>query len=330
MRNPRLVLNLAQDNGSAVGKNPSCWPVGGVFDLDRRDFHHLKHVLRLSPEREIEAFDPKLQRGFLCKLISLEPEKSQVIVLRELPLINTGRIVLIPAIIKPQYCDLIVRNCVEVGVSEIHFFKADRSSQRISSSQELGRRLSRLENVSQAALKQSGFHGTPQIAMHQNLKSVLDKVHPGRSRQISSSIDLSDSRREWRLVFVAPPNFTCAIDLITASQLFKSNAETATLTPQSAAKEARASSVGSQVSKNSNIFEVCGDSYRNVEQSLENPTQTADSYIIIGAEGGFSEEELDLAETFGYWQVTLGPKVLRAETAATVACAMVGLLGSAR
>lgn len=45
--------------------------------------------------------------------------------------------------------------------------------------------------------------------------------------------------------------------------------------------------------------------------------------ILIGAEGGFSEAEIEQAKSAGIYPVTLGKRILRAETAAIVACAIV-------
>lgn len=44
--------------------------------------------------------------------------------------------------------------------------------------------------------------------------------------------------------------------------------------------------------------------------------------LFIGAEGGFAEEEIALARAHGATTVTLGPRILRAETAAVVAAAL--------
>ena len=38
--------------------------------------------------------------------------------------------------------------------------------------------------------------------------------------------------------------------------------------------------------------------------------------MVVGSEGGFSEEEFELARSLGYAGVTLGKRILRAETAA--------------
>ncbi|MFH0808881.1 MAG: 16S rRNA (uracil(1498)-N(3))-methyltransferase [Pseudomonadota bacterium] len=43
--------------------------------------------------------------------------------------------------------------------------------------------------------------------------------------------------------------------------------------------------------------------------------------LLVGPEGGFSSPEVDLAAAAGFTAVRLGPRVLRAETAALAACA---------
>ncbi|RPJ00584.1 MAG: 16S rRNA (uracil(1498)-N(3))-methyltransferase, partial [Chloroflexi bacterium] len=45
--------------------------------------------------------------------------------------------------------------------------------------------------------------------------------------------------------------------------------------------------------------------------------------LIIGPEGGFSDEEIELAGQYGVIPVTLGPRILRAETAAIAAAMLV-------
>lgn len=45
--------------------------------------------------------------------------------------------------------------------------------------------------------------------------------------------------------------------------------------------------------------------------------------LFIGPEGGFSDEEVELAESLGAAVVGLGPRVLRSETAALAACAVI-------
>ena len=45
--------------------------------------------------------------------------------------------------------------------------------------------------------------------------------------------------------------------------------------------------------------------------------------VLIGPEGGFSEEEAQLAESSGFKLCSLGPRILRAETASITACSLI-------
>jgi 16S rRNA (uracil1498-N3)-methyltransferase len=66
------------------------------------------------------------------------------------------------------------------------------------------------------------------------------------------------------------------------------------------------------------FFERHGD--RSLGSLLAEPRPTA---LLVGPEGGFTESEMDAARTAGFVAVGLGPRILRAETAAIVAVALV-------
>ncbi len=52
---------------------------------------------------------------------------------------------------------------------------------------------------------------------------------------------------------------------------------------------------------------------------------TDEIQLLIGAEGGLSQEEIDLATTHGFQSIVLGPRILRTETAALTAIAAMQL-----
>ncbi len=62
------------------------------------------------------------------------------------------------------------------------------------------------------------------------------------------------------------------------------------------------------------------------EITLQHLPENAETYLIIGPEGGLAEGERLLATKHGYLRATLGSKTLRTETAAIVATAVVHLL----
>lgn len=49
---------------------------------------------------------------------------------------------------------------------------------------------------------------------------------------------------------------------------------------------------------------------------LELMSLSGSTAIVVGSEGGFSEDEFALSKTLGFLQITLGKRILRAETAA--------------
>ena len=64
---------------------------------------------------------------------------------------------------------------------------------------------------------------------------------------------------------------------------------------------------------------------RNLGSLAENspPLSVA---VLIGPEGGFEASEVALAQGFGFLPVTLGPRILRTETAGMVLAAWLQLL----
>ncbi len=67
-----------------------------------------------------------------------------------------------------------------------------------------------------------------------------------------------------------------------------------------------------------------GEKVRGIREVLKNPkTRNAlEVSIFIGPEGGFSSSEVELARSCGIVPVSLGRRILRAETAGLVAAAV--------
>ena len=56
--------------------------------------------------------------------------------------------------------------------------------------------------------------------------------------------------------------------------------------------------------------------------NIQNGHSTVDTYIVIGPEGGFSQEEITLMINHDFLPVSLGENVLRTDTAAMLACGL--------
>jgi len=60
-----------------------------------------------------------------------------------------------------------------------------------------------------------------------------------------------------------------------------------------------------------------------IAEALRHRPKPTSALIVIGPEGGFTEEEIHTAELAGFVQVSLGKRRLRTETAALVASSWV-------
>jgi 16S rRNA (uracil1498-N3)-methyltransferase len=58
------------------------------------------------------------------------------------------------------------------------------------------------------------------------------------------------------------------------------------------------------------------------ESKSSSPKREKKIMIVTGPEGGFEKEEIEYAMSFGFVPVRLGPRILKAETAAIAACAI--------
>ncbi len=66
-----------------------------------------------------------------------------------------------------------------------------------------------------------------------------------------------------------------------------------------------------------------GEHDLGLREALQQVPPSKEINLFIGPEGGFSEEEITTAKEFGVTPVTLGPRILRAETAGLAAAAAV-------
>ena len=71
--------------------------------------------------------------------------------------------------------------------------------------------------------------------------------------------------------------------------------------------------------------EEADERFASVAAAVNDMTSGEECLVLVGPEGGFSPEEVDLAEQTGFRRVSLGKRRLRTETAAIVVCSAVML-----
>jgi len=62
------------------------------------------------------------------------------------------------------------------------------------------------------------------------------------------------------------------------------------------------------------------------ERPKNAPAEPTSIMMVVGPEGGFSADEVEQARSYGFAIAGMGPRILRAQTAAVAACALVQCL----
>lgn len=253
---------------------------GSRVILGGEENHHLKNVLRLRRGELFEGFEPKSGVAYLCEITDTQGETTEASVVTALETESLSRLVLLLGAPKPATLDFAVEKAVELGASELHIFRSERSQ---ADKRRFDERNERLNRVICSAVKQCRSSCLPTLTLYEDLSTALFSLHPG---QLCPG--------ENRLMF-------CAL-------------------PESAGR------VRSNVIRD--IFTAPSDISRSgpAPVSLEKQTATADFYVLIGPEGGLTQAEMDHAAEFGYRAATLGPNVLRTETAVILALGLIRLL----
>lgn len=253
------------------------------------EYHHLRHVLRLKVGDNIEAVVQQTEQpasSFRCKLETILDTEAQAQILSEIPQPRLPAVSLVVGLVKPSRCDWIVEKAIELGVSRIIFFAGERTQGHRGKQD----RRDRFMRVAHAATKQAGLPTTsncPNITVSSSLKNALE--------------ELGDDTKICKILLL-PEN-----DLEKTSEQEKISGNTKHLVPTPS--EPLASSEHLKPP--------------SLKLILENTRENADFFLLIGPEGGFSAEERVIASHYGYLEATLGPRVLRTETAAVVAMGFV-------
>jgi 16S rRNA (uracil1498-N3)-methyltransferase len=263
---------------------------GDQVDIIDSEHHQLKSVLRLKTNQEVILVNSATFKNFLGKIIEIQDEKTVTEVISEINLDSElPRIHLVSASIKPANNDFILEKAVELGATSVSVFNSEHSS-LIISPQKKEQRLARLEKISAVAAKQSGSQIKPEIYIDSSLPEALSRLH-GESPKRGNS--------EFRLALLSPGK-------------------------ESSIKKNKESQLVTEYFNNFKLPE--SNTVTKLENNPENAEKHIDTFVLVGPEGGFSSAEFVEIERFDYQPVSLGPTVLRSETAAIVAVGVIRLL----
>jgi 16S rRNA (uracil1498-N3)-methyltransferase len=249
--------------------------------LHGAEAHHARDVLRLTAGNKVVLFNGR-GRELTAEIISVDGAEVH---LRKLYEATTPplpcRITLAQAIPKGKNMDLIVQKAVEIGAAEIAPLISDRTIVHLDE-ETAAQKQSKWQNIAIEAAKQCGQNWLPDVRIPRKLPQFFCGVEAGvlATPKPGEGGSLADPKT---LRPARPPPHQSAFDL----QL-----------------------IGSLQSDAQHLKKILQEHLAHHRALPKNVL------MLVGPEGDFTPAELALARTHGCRPITLGPIILRVETAA--------------
>jgi len=273
---------------------------GNRITLSGEKARYLISVLRCSAGDELQVFDGEGSL-YKSKITGIENKKVSIDLLEQISLNAESplNLTLVQGILKGEKMDMVIQKATELGVKEIIPAITERSQIRHT------RKVDRWRKIAEEASKQSGRTIIPVVHEPMEFNSLLAQD------VIARSVAAKQSHKSE----IASPETA----LSDKTRLLRSARNDTRETIKGfifweegglALKEAiKQSAVSIQHSENSQLS-----------------TLNSQLFVLVGPEGGFSKEEVNLAVSKGLITVSLGKRILRAETAAISAVALIQFL----
>jgi 16S rRNA (uracil1498-N3)-methyltransferase len=256
---------------------------------------HLARVLRAEPGQIYDV----VANGFLhrAEIVSVSEQEVRFLLHEELEADAALPIHLLLAVFKFDHFEWAIEKATELGVARITPVLARRTEKHLALA--APKRVERWRRIALESSKQSRRTDIPEINEPIALAAALAR------ESAPTRILLSETEQSLTLV--------AAIADIYSSPDEKSNchSERSEESPHSVR-----SATNIRVPHPSQLHR---DGWDAEPSLIEHP---ADLAIAIGPEGGWTPEEMALFTTHAWTHVTLGPRILRAETAAIAAIAI--------
>ncbi|MDP3049258.1 MAG: 16S rRNA (uracil(1498)-N(3))-methyltransferase [Thermodesulfovibrionales bacterium] len=254
---------------------------------------YLISVLRCSAGDELQVFDGEGSL-YKYKITGIENKKVIIALLEQISLNAESplNLTLVQGILKGEKMDMVIQKATELGVKEIIPAVTERSQIRHT------RKVDRWRKIAEEASRQSGRTMIPVVHEPMEFSNFFEgycnpPVPPLEKGGKGGFESLVNSHKIKGFIFWEEGGLPL--------------------------KEA--------IEKMQDTRYKMQDTRENLsnhpESCIMNP---ASLYLLIGPEGGFSKEEVSLAVSKGLITVSLGKRILRAETAAISAVALIQFL----
>lgn len=267
--------------------------------LDSFGANHVSKVLRLKTGDKIFVFDGC---GNEFEAILTSTGKTTIATLQakiERTTESPIQVELLQVISRGDRMDFTIQKAVELGISKIVPLTSSRCGVKLDADR-ADKKIESYQRIAISACEQCGRARVPEVTPLTSLSAFV-KAH---------SCDTSNPL----LSAVATPNTYPDSGAHTgddASTVFDAHSDTA-YSPNSARTLADAEG----------FINLTLDP--RADRKITDLPSTGKYRILIGPEGGFADDEVELARRAGFIGVTLGPRILRTETAALVTLSILG------
>jgi len=261
--------------------------------LNADETRHLRDVLRLKVNDEVHVFDGT-GREFRCEIAEVDRGPARLTIIAELAPASPESgldLILAVALLKGEKFDLVVQKATELGVTSLIPIITSRADVRIRNDDDAERKITRWQRIALEATKQCGRARLMKIEPPVSFSNLVSEARPRGPRPGSPA----GVGRLGRATFASEPLLTRG--LLTHRKQSTSPNELRLM-----------------------FAERDGGSFDGL---LDASGAKPDSVLaMIGSEGGFADEEIDQAREAGWKIVTLGGRIMRAETAAIAIAAL--------
>ncbi|QQE77343.1 16S rRNA (uracil(1498)-N(3))-methyltransferase [Alicyclobacillus sp. SO9] len=268
--------------------------VGDKVTVAGDDGHHFARVLRAQPGEQ--ATVAAAGTGYLAVVTAVDKQAGSVVLVIQEQLQKRDprhAVYVVQAMAKADKVDTVIQKCTEVGAAGVMLYESERSVARLKKDKIPGK-LARWQKVAKEAAVQCQRDTIPVIKYASAFSGVLEWVHSMHAPHLLL-LDEGESVNGLRSVLNGLHRESSGL-----------RTEMNGLHSESSERRTRADGASSRSKADAEL--------KPAANSGETPV-----VIVIGPEGGWSDEERSTWVGANARAVTLGPRILRTETAGVAA-----------
>lgn len=141
------------------------------------DVNHIKNVLRLKKDDEIQICNQKTHENYICKILNIENNCIQTEILKKIEALAEGNIELhiFQGLPKADKMELIIQKGTELGVSKFIPVSFKRSIVKLSGKDEI-KKIERWQKIAEVAAKQCHRDLVPEVKKIITVKNICHLI----------------------------------------------------------------------------------------------------------------------------------------------------------